>query len=360
MAIPSLLSNGTVYPPGPVTPLGSAMLLSGIHPTVAYIGWEGTVFNIMGGLAPQHDYQNGLILKEVSGLQSPFHFLDNEGARQEGITYLDSLRDPAIINMTLEAWGDSPNGLRKTVRAWTSAWRPDQMGVLSWFTQQLGEWYMPVRQAKELPDHYKQYPAMHRRQIITWTARGDNAYWQGVDSVSSFPAPGQTLDSSGAAAGFNALTNIGTEQTWIRHLVTGPGTFTFGDATSGNIISFGPLLDGQRALITTLPRLRSVVDLSDTATAATPTALQKIVEDLVNYATTTSQPPLLSWFESRFGILPPNGPMYSLLNGRFNYPLPGKRDSALPTTAYIPVSITGGSATSRITSAITPLRTYPE
>ena len=348
------MGTGVTYPPGQITPLGAAMITSGAHAEVAYTGWEGTSFYIQGGLAPQMDLQNGVVLRQISGLQAPFRFLDNQGARQDGITYLDSVREPAQIDMVLEAWGASPNEFRQVVRAWVGAWRPDQMGLLNWWTPHLGAWWMPVRQAKSFPDQLKQYPAMHRRQIFSWTARGDNAFWYGPDSVGT----PQTFDNIHF---FNAVTNLGTEPAWPRHLCIGPGTFAIGDGTSGNIIAFGPLLAGQMALITTLPRLRSVVDLSPSQPAQPLTQLQSVVEALVNYATQTNAPPLLQKFESLFGILPPQGPMYSLLNGRFTQPIPGTQEGQNPTVSYIPVGIAGATpGVSNLITAITPQRVYPE
>ena len=346
------MGNGIIYPPGPITPLGAAMLLSGNQATVSYVGWEGTTFNIMGGMAPQMDYQNGLIVRQISGLQAPARFLDNQGARQDGTTYLDSVREPAQIDMVLEAWGATPDQFRQTMRAWIGAWRFDQVGVLHWNTQRMGEWYMPVRQAKSMPDQLQQYPAMHRRQILTWTARGDSSFWYGPDSVAAFV--------SGNGSGFNAVVNLGTEPAWLRHLCYGPGEFYIGDGISGNVLSFGPLYAGQVALITTLPRLRSVVDLSASAPAQVFGPIQKVVAALVNFATSSNTPPLLQYFESLFGIVPPNGPMYSLLNGRFTQPIAGKLEGIGPVAAHIPVGISGGNGNSKIITAITPQRTYPE
>jgi hypothetical protein len=326
------------------------MMQTGNQASVSYVGWEGTTFNIMGGMAPQMDYQNGLILRQISGLQAPARFLDNQGARQDGTTYLDSLRDPAQIDMVLEAWGATPDQFRQTMRAWLGAWRFDQMGVLNWFTQRMGTWYMPVRQAKSIPDQLQQYPAMHRRQIITWTCRGDNSFWYGPDSVSVV----------GNGSGFNNVMNLGTEPAWPRHLCYGPGTFYIGDGLSGNTITFGPLNAGQVALITTLPRLRSVVDLSASAPAQAFNFTQRIVAALVNFAASTNTPPLLQYFESLFGIVPPQGPMYSLLNGRFTQPIAGKLEGIGPINSSIPMSITGGNSNSKIITAITPARTWPE
>ena len=349
------ISNGIVYPPGITSPLGQAQLLDDRLPQVAYVGWNGTVFHLAGGQAAMPGVQTGMTMLNVSGLQPSFTLLDNLGARQDGITWLDSLYDPCIIDLTVEASGVDARSFRRVVRDWIAAWRPDRTGTLSWFTQQLGEWWMPVRQARAFPDQYAQAPAQHLRQRLTWRARGDNAFWQGPDSTS-------VVDGTG---GLLSFLNLGTQACWPRYLIYGPGNFLIGDGDGENgktatMIPFGPLLDGQIALITTLPRLRSVVDLSPSAPVSQLNEMQKFIENLVNVATGNQVPPLLQYFESFFGILPPQGPMYSLLGGRFSNPIPGKPDGVAPVPSFVPIQIQGASSTTKVIGAITPQRTYPE
>jgi hypothetical protein len=103
------------------------------------------------------------------------------------------------------------------------------------------------------------------------------------------------------------------------------------------------------------------VDLSASAPAqANFGPVRSLVAALVNFATSSNTPPLLQFFESLFGIIPPQGPMYSLLNGRFTQPIAGTLEGLTPVTAHIPVTITGGNSNSRIVTAITPQRTWPE
>lgn len=350
------ISNGVVYPPGITSPLGQAQMVDDALPQIAYVGWNGTVFHLAGGQAPMPGIQNGMSLLKISGMQPSFTLLDNLGARQDGITWLDSLYDPAMIDLTVEASGTSASALRKVVRDWVAAWRPDKTGTLSWFTQQLGEWWMPVRQARAFADQYSQAPAQHRRQKLTWHARGDNAFWQGPDSTGVV---------AGDGGGLLPLLNLGTQPCWPRYLVYGPGNFWIGDGDGENgkpatMIPFGPLLDGQIMLITTLPRLRSVVDLSPSAPVQQLNAMQKFIQNLVNVATGDQVPPLLQYYESFFGILPPQGPAYSLLHGRFANPIAGKPDGTAPVPSFIPIQIQGASSTTKVVGAITPQRTYPE
>ena len=162
-------------------------------------------------------------------------------------------------------------------------------------------------------------------------------------------------------SGFLNLTNLGDQDAWPRYVCYGPGTFTFsdGDSPSSNTVTFGPLLEGQIALITTEPRLRSVVDLSPTLPGQSLNLFQKFLEEALSLASNGNLPPLLEKFESQFGILPPQGPMYSLLNGRFTQPIAPKNAGRPPELSQIATSITGGTGASMVVASITPRRLWP-
>ncbi|WP_198421226.1 hypothetical protein [Mycobacterium intracellulare] len=373
------------FPPGLVTPLGDARARLGVLPEISFVAANGTKFYLQGAKSPDLSCEDGFGLLGSEGFQAPFTLLDEQGARQDGITNLDTIFDPAVIKLVLEASGVTPQSLRKTVRCWISAWNPPSVGTLGVFTQEMGQWWMPVRQKGPIPDRLQQDPSLHRRFQFEWTCRGDNAFWQGIDSVSQFPAGSyagcpQGL-TSGAASGFCPLTNLGTRPVFPRFLVYGPGTFTLGNganvyatgassasgyapgvlSTTSTPVTFGPLDDGQIALITTLPRLRSVVDVSPSQPAQSLNQFQSLIETLVKLVTNNNVPPLLQAIESVFGILPPQGPLYSLLNGRFTSQsaIAGKKDGYPVVTSWIPVAITGGNSNSKIVAAITPYRTWP-
>ena len=374
------------FPPGIISPLGDYRAQKGSVPDISFTGADGTIFYLQGGKAPDLGTEDGIGLLGMEGLQAPFTLLDEQGARQDGITNLDTVFDPATIKLTLEASGATPASLRNVVRTWISSWNPPNVGTLNVFTQQLGQWWMPVRQKSRIPDDLQQDPSLHRRFQFTWECRGDNAFWQGIDSVSQCPGgsyPGAPASLTGGnASGFLPLTNLGTRPAWPRFLVYGPGSFTLGNGantyavgasnasgqapgvvgTAVSNVTFGPLYAGQVALITTLPRLRSVVDVSPNQPAQALSSFQQVVQTAVNFVTNNNVPPLLEKFESLFGILPPQGPMYSLLGGRFTTAsaLPGKQDGYPPVTSWIPVAITGGNDyNTKIVAAATPYRTWP-
>ena len=86
------------------------------------------------------------------------------------------------------------------------------------------------------------------------------------------------------------------------------------------------------------------------------------MDRLTSLATNNNVSPLLEWFESLLGIMPPQGEMYSLLKGRFTeqIALPKKPTGGPPETVSIPVEIVNGNPDSKIIAAVTPQRRWPE
>lgn len=169
-------------------------------------------------------------------------------------------------------------------------------------------------------------------------------------------------DNSTVSQGaFVPLTNVGDVETWPRYLLYGPGKFYIGNGPfTDDVVEFGPLKAGQVVLLETEPRRRSVVDVSPTAAPAQVlNPVQALIKALVTFATNNNVPPLLEQFESLFGILPPQAPLYSLLNGRFTKPIPPKPAGTYGVMTPISIRIDDGNAQSKVVAAITPRRKWP-
>jgi hypothetical protein len=216
----------------------------------------------------------------------------------------------------------------------------------------------------------------------------------GLSTGSSAVPPGVRRVSFGdnstqSQSGFVQMVNAGDQPMWPRFTCFGPGTFVFGDGPSAtNFVEFGPVLANQAVQIRTDPRKAGVVDL--TSNPATPqdfnvwlTALQDItsffsapsvggfrglatelqtltaIEILSVIAQGGATPPLLTTLQSYFGVVPPQGDLYSLLDGRFSQPTPPKSPGNPCVPYQIPVAIENGNASSLIVAAGTPLRRLP-
>lgn len=558
----------TTFPPGIISPWGIRQALTNQATWISYKGADGTLFHLMGPLAPVPGAQNGMVIQKFMGLMAPFENLELRGARQDGATWTDTVYDVGDIMFSLEASGITPQGIRDVIRYWISAWDPRRTGVLSVFTPDMGEWWANVRPGKDISDMFTKDYTWSGKQQFTWSIKNYDAFWYSVDSTCEFdiayanetsyfpsigngntlggtwtqfyiptgtiseigrygigdnvaqwlspnaaadvinlyendsasdnqvitirlaPAgygplfdvidPGASVDiwarlssdgtsgvrlrikanvlslsffidgdehggvsrfmlrpplwndtftlTAGTSAspynfvvqrngfkiweftdwnhtsqkgssyrgwgfgastgvfvhtpiapvpiiqwhaadnlvltqtGFVQLSNRGDIAVWPRYLVYGPGTFSIGNPGTSNVVTIGPLLDGQIILLTTEPRFRSIVDLSPTQPAPPSNLLTKfkqLLSQLISFATNNNTPPLLRQFESTFGLVPPQGNLYNLMDGRFTNPIPGSSYGSAPTTYQIPVTITNGSPISKVVAAITPMRRWP-
>lgn len=161
-------------------------------------------------------------------------------------------------------------------------------------------------------------------------------------------------------SGHLELTNFGDQEGFPDVVVYGPGTFFFGDGPGTEpTIEFGPLTDGQVALIKTHPSARGVYDLTAEHSEQDLPFFQSFIKGLFSFAFNNNVPPLMQWFESFFGIAPPQGNLYALLKGRWSKGVP-PRGTKLPETSQIAVKLVNGNADSKVIAALTPMRRWPE
>ena len=162
-------------------------------------------------------------------------------------------------------------------------------------------------------------------------------------------------------SGILSRVNVGDQPMWDRYTLYGPGTFRIGSGPgSADMVEYGPLLPNQIVQLSSDPRKRGVVDL--TVVPPSPQELrlwQRAMKDFISFASGNNASPLAEELLSLFGVKPPQGNMYSLLNGRFAEPIPPK-PVAGPVQEYtVLVEIVDGTADSRIVAAGTPLRRWP-
>lgn len=164
--------------------------------------------------------------------------------------------------------------------------------------------------------------------------------------------------------GFLRCLNIGDQPMYRDYTVFGPGLFRIYDGPgSSDYVEFGPLLPNQVAFLRTDPRSRTtlVQDLTTVApTAQELNIFQQAINGLLTFAGADSNA-FLQQFQSALGIRTAQGPMYSLLKGRFseNSAIPAKSPGRPAEPFYVRVDIDDGDANSKVISAGTPLRRYP-
>ncbi len=166
-----------------------------------------------------------------------------------------------------------------------------------------------------------------------------------------------------AQSGYLQRVNVGDQPMYDDYTLFGPGTFKIWDGPDADsYVQFGPLLPNQIAFLRTHPGKRSVHDL--TSIPPTPqqlTVFQQALEKYYTFAYGNNTPPLVQTILSKFGILPPQGQMYTLLSGRFSdkAAIPPKPSGKDATPYYVQVSVDGGNAGTKIIASGTPFRRYP-
>jgi hypothetical protein len=377
-------------PPGRISNYAAELMRLGPDAVVKFISPGGRlIWHLAGGKAPMPGVEPGLVMQSVTGQQAPFKLIDLQGARQPGVTNTDRVPDPMELDFVFSAnaplgpdFLPDPDGMSRVIRWWFESWANNRQGKVTHYTPEMGEWWCNARQFKSLPDTFKLSYRQTGEQVLTWAARADDAYWWSFDSTDELyytAGPGETQ------SGWLHLCNRGTEDGWERFLFYGPGSVAITEP-NGNVVTFGPALDGQVVLITTRPGLRSVIDVTpQPLPSQTLTGAQQVLQDLIEFVTNNNTPPLLQLFLSWAGIMPPQGQLYSLMKNRFNCPIPGVEEAQPPQNTRIgvkflpgvmrPAAFNGNTALlppaagdtiepvankTRLVAALTPARMWPE
>lgn len=174
------------YPAGNITPHGAHYLLSGRYPLVTLHAHDESIeFSLMGGRAiPDRTQPETVLLKGLKGLIPPWTTIDQKGATQDGITFIDALYEPMEIEATVLAYGRDPQHLRTVVRDLIASLDAKKTSELSFITPDAGRWWSNVRWFKTPPNVNDVGEA--RKQEMTLVLRADDGFWRSYDDVSSF------------------------------------------------------------------------------------------------------------------------------------------------------------------------------
>jgi hypothetical protein len=172
------------YPAGPITPVGAYHFLHDRIPTVKLRSFDDTVvFALMGGEAiADRTIPERVELKDIKGLVPPWQIIDQKGATQDGVTYVDTLYDPIEVEMDVVAVGRDPAWCRRVTNHLFGSLDSKRQSELSWFTHEMGRWWAPVRWFSTPSDSWKS----GRRQEHSLRLRADTGFWQSYPHVDQF------------------------------------------------------------------------------------------------------------------------------------------------------------------------------
>jgi len=174
------------YPAGPVTPHGAYYVLNDRIPTVKLRSYDDTiVFALMGGEAiPDRTMPERVEMKGLKGLVPPWQTIDQKGAGEDGVLFIDSLFDPIEVEIDAVCHGRNPAYCRKVTNHLIASLDQKRTSELSWFTHSMGRWWAPVRWFKTPAS--METGGAHRRALISLRLRADSGFWQSYPDVSEF------------------------------------------------------------------------------------------------------------------------------------------------------------------------------
>lgn len=175
------------YPANPITPHGAYYFLTGRKPMMTYRSYDDSmVFHLLGGMAIPDPVNSpeSVRVKDLSGLIPPWAPIEQKGATQDGVTFVDALYDPIDCDMTVEVVGKTPQRTARIISDWIAAWDAKKPGELSFFDQYAGRWWAPVRWTRNPVDKLK--GGNWTRQTFTWPFKSHDAFWRSYDNTDEF------------------------------------------------------------------------------------------------------------------------------------------------------------------------------
>ncbi len=147
------------YPVGPMVQHGIYHLLKGERPEVSLQSYNDTVcFYLMGGRSEiDRTRPESVQLVELKGLIPPWETIDQQGAKEDGVTYVDALYGPTRVSARVVVRGRDARRTKRTQRHLFESLDVKEKSELGWLTQDLGYWWAPVRWYEAPPDSYSAF-----------------------------------------------------------------------------------------------------------------------------------------------------------------------------------------------------------
>ena len=193
------MTAAVTYPAGKATPHAAYAFLKGTHPLVKLTAYDGSVeFHLMGGGSlpdPVSDPECVQINGPIKGLIAPWKFLDQQGANEDGVTNIDSMIEPGIIEIPIRIVARDGQHLRRVVDRLFGSIDKARLSRLSWFTFEHGMWWADVRWADKPPGGLN-LGGQRRSLQTTLVLRVDKGSWKTYDDVAEFGFGYESLTDS--------------------------------------------------------------------------------------------------------------------------------------------------------------------
>ncbi len=198
------------YPAGPVTPHGRYHIRKGDLPEVSLISPNDQIVTwLMGGHAIADPYASpeSVQVKDIRGLIAPWETIDQQGATEDGVTFVDALYGPTEIDIDVELFARDSKHLRRLRRHLFESLDVKDQSEFGWMTHELGYWWAPIRWWKK-PDNPENAP-QQSRQALTLRLRADSGFYQSFPDLASFSFVYDDFTDSFNTADYTAPRNLG-------------------------------------------------------------------------------------------------------------------------------------------------------
>lgn len=212
----------------------------------------------------------GVVLGEnmAGHMLPPVSLLVSEGARQDGATFLRSVRHKRELDFIVHIGGDtlpmvfdSPRDFHAVHDAWWRDWSTDIPGVLGFFTRHQG-WRYYRAQLDDAPEPLSGIdPAQQMHEAYRMSATAMDPLAQHFDETSTW------VNGLGLNEGLLRLRNAADQPAFARYTMNGPGRWWIQDPTdteSLRVVQTPVIQAGETLRINTHPRQRTARVYSDT------------------------------------------------------------------------------------------------
>ena len=176
-----------VYPSGEAPPHAMYHVRKGDLPMVSLVSPNHQIILwLMGGLAMADPMApESVQVTSISGLMAPWEFIDQQGATQDGVSFVDALYGPTDINVDVLLTARDAKHLRQLRRHLQECLDAHKQSEFGWATPEMGYWWAPIRWGKTdmTPERVGQENVS---QKMTLRLRGDNAFYQSWPDIDSF------------------------------------------------------------------------------------------------------------------------------------------------------------------------------
>jgi hypothetical protein len=174
------------YPSGPIVPHGIYRVLKGDVPVVRLRAYDDSVlFDLMGGPSLfDRTMPERVEIKDLKGLVPPWKPISQKGATQDGETFVTALYNKTEVDLTVVVRGRDPIWTRKVKRHLIDSIDAIKTSELSWFTQDMGRWWAPIRWMAAPAD--PEGGIQTNRQVLSLRLAAYDAFWRSYDCVTSF------------------------------------------------------------------------------------------------------------------------------------------------------------------------------